>query len=43
LEQIGTAKARQLLENLAQGAEGARLTRDAKAALERLFKRPVQP
>jgi hypothetical protein len=38
LEQIGTAEARQQLEKLAQGAEGAHLTRDAKAALERLGK-----
>jgi HEAT repeat protein len=36
LEHINTAKARQLLEKLAGGAPGARLTREAKASLERL-------
>jgi WD40 repeat protein len=36
LEQINSEKARELLGRLAGGAEGARLTRDAKAALERL-------
>jgi RNA polymerase sigma factor (sigma-70 family) len=36
LEGIGTTEARGLLEKLAQGAPGARLTRDAKAALQRL-------
>jgi WD40 repeat protein len=36
LEQINTEKAREHLERLAGGAAGARLTRDAKAALERL-------
>jgi WD40 repeat protein len=36
LEQIGTAEARQLLARLAAGAEGARVTREARAAGERL-------
>jgi WD40 repeat protein len=36
LEHIGTAEARQLLRKLADGAVGARETREAKTALERL-------
>ena len=40
LEQIGTAEAKQLLQSLASGAPGARLTQEAKASLERLAKRP---
>jgi hypothetical protein len=36
LERAGTAEARDALEALAQGAPGARLTEDAKAALHRL-------
>lgn len=36
LEDIGTAAARRLLEDLAKGAPEARLTREAKAALQRL-------
>lgn len=36
LEQIGDAEARRLLTRLASGAEGARQTREAKAALGRL-------
>jgi hypothetical protein len=36
LEQMVTPKARQLLTELAKGAPDARLTRDAKAALQRL-------
>ncbi|AWM38390.1 ECF RNA polymerase sigma factor SigE [Gemmata obscuriglobus] len=36
LEQIGTAAARKLLTQLATGAPGVRLTREAKAALARL-------
>jgi hypothetical protein len=39
LELCGTAEARQLLRELAGGASGARLTRDARAALERLEKK----
>jgi hypothetical protein len=36
LERIGTAEARGVLKGLAGGAPGARLTREAQAALERL-------
>jgi hypothetical protein len=39
LEDIGTSEARRLLERLAKGAPEARLTRDAKAALQRLEQR----
>jgi WD40 repeat protein len=39
LEHIATPDARQLLQNLAEGAPEARLTREAKAALARLEKR----
>jgi RNA polymerase sigma factor (sigma-70 family) len=39
LELCGTAEARQLLRTLAGGASGARLTRDARTALERLEKK----
>jgi WD40 repeat protein len=35
LEWIGTAKARELVENLAKGAEGASLTEEAKRSLKR--------
>jgi WD40 repeat protein len=35
LEQIGTAEARQVLEGLAGGADGARVTQEAKAAVAR--------
>jgi hypothetical protein len=38
LEQAGTKEARAVLKQLAGGAEGARLTREAKQALERLGK-----
>jgi RNA polymerase sigma factor (sigma-70 family) len=41
LESVGTPKARQLLQKLADGAAEAFMTREAKAALERLAKRPV--
>jgi hypothetical protein len=41
LEHIGTTEARRLLEKLAQGAPEAGLTREAKASLERLAKRPA--
>lgn len=41
LEQIGAADARQVLEALAKGAPEAWLTREAKASLERLRKRPA--
>jgi hypothetical protein len=40
LEHVATPEARQLLQKLAAGAPGARLTREAKAATERLEKRP---
>jgi hypothetical protein len=36
LEYIGSAEARQVLEAASRGAEGARLTREARAALGRL-------
>jgi uncharacterized protein with WD repeat len=39
LEHIGTPEAKQVLETLATGAEGARLTKEANASLERLKKR----
>lgn len=39
LEQIGNPAARQSLQVLAEGASGARLTRDARAALERLTRK----
>jgi WD40 repeat protein len=39
LEQIGTPEARQLLRMLADGAPSARLTREAKASLERLARK----
>jgi hypothetical protein len=39
LEHIGTAEARRCLDVMAKGAEGARPTREAKAALRRLAKR----
>jgi hypothetical protein len=43
LEQIGGPQARKLLEELAGGAAGARLTQEAKASLARLHSRRVQP
>jgi WD40 repeat protein len=39
LEQLGSPAARKCLEGLARGAPAARLTRDAKAALDRLERR----
>jgi hypothetical protein len=42
LERIGTPKARDVLGELAKGAEGAKLTRDAKAALDRLNRRAAE-
>jgi WD40 repeat protein len=41
LERIGTPEARQVLEALAQGTPEALLTREAKAALRRLDRKPV--
>jgi hypothetical protein len=43
LERIGTPEARHLLKALAEGAPEARLTREARASLERLARRPVPP
>jgi len=43
LEQVGTPEARQVLTTLATGAPHARLTREAKAALDRLSKRASNP
>jgi RNA polymerase sigma factor (sigma-70 family) len=43
LELIGTAEARQVLGALAGGAPGARLTREAQSAVQRLTKRAVAP
>jgi hypothetical protein len=40
LEHLGTAEAQQVLKELAGGAPEARLTREAKAALERLARQP---
>jgi hypothetical protein len=40
LEMIGTKAARRLLVDLAKGARGSRLTREAQAALDRLERRP---
>jgi hypothetical protein len=43
LELIGSSQARQTLQRLAGGAPGARLTRQAKNALERLAKQADTP
>jgi RNA polymerase sigma factor (sigma-70 family) len=43
LERIGTQEAKALLEKLAQGAPEARLTREAKASLQRHSLRPPRP
>jgi HEAT repeat protein len=42
LEQTGTPEAVAVLEKLSRGAPEARLTREARAALERLAKRPAR-
>jgi hypothetical protein len=42
LELVGAAEAKELLQRLAAGAEGARLTREAKAALGRLTRRAAR-
>jgi WD40 repeat protein len=41
LKRLDSPAAREVLERLAHGASGAALTRDAKAALERLKRRPA--
>ena len=41
LEHIGTPEAQAVLQSLARGTSQARLTQEAKAALERLAKRPT--
>jgi RNA polymerase sigma factor (sigma-70 family) len=41
LEMVGTAEARRVLSALAEGAVGSRLTREARAAVHRLARRPV--
>jgi RNA polymerase sigma factor (sigma-70 family) len=43
LERIDSQEARRLLGTLAAGAPEARLTRDARAALDRLTRRPAAP
>jgi hypothetical protein len=43
LEDVGTREARTVLQTLARGAAQARLTQEAKAALERLGRRPARP
>jgi WD40 repeat protein len=43
LEEIATPEARRLLETLATGAPEARLTQEAKAALDRLARRAAKP
>jgi hypothetical protein len=44
LERIGTAEAREILEDLVRGAPGARLTEESRAALRRLAKQsPERP
>jgi hypothetical protein len=40
---VGLSKARRRLEELAKGAPETRLTREAKASLERLAKRRTAP
>jgi WD40 repeat protein len=41
LEGVGTAAAREVLANLAKGVPQARLTQEAKAALQRIARRPA--
>jgi hypothetical protein len=41
LEHIGSQEARQVLQSLARGAPAARLTQEAKSALDRLARRPT--
>jgi hypothetical protein len=40
---IGTAEARLVLQALADGVPSARLTREAKGALQRLDKQTIRP
>jgi hypothetical protein len=40
LERVGDVEAKNAMQKLAEGAGDAELTREAKAALERLAKRP---
>jgi hypothetical protein len=41
LERLGTPEARQVLKALADGAPAARLTREARSALDRLARQPA--
>jgi hypothetical protein len=43
LERIGTPEARKLLDQLGRGATEARLTREARAAQDRLSRHPLPP
>src|SRR5262249_44026058 len=43
LERVGTKEAKEVLQALAKGVPGARLTRDAQLALERLGRRKPEP
>jgi WD40 repeat protein len=43
LERLGTTESRELLRELGEGDPRARLTREAKASLERLARRPAVP
>ena len=43
LELLGRSDARQLLQSLADGVSGTRLTREAKSAMQRLTKQAVTP
>jgi WD40 repeat protein len=43
LESIGTTQTQRVLERLVGGADGAQLTQEAKAALQRLNRRHAQP
>ncbi len=43
LELIGSAAARQVLQSLAEGVPGTRVTREARGAMQRLTKQAVTP
>jgi hypothetical protein len=43
LEHAGTAEARTLLEDIDRGIPEARVTREARASLDRLTKRALKP